>query len=61
MQPELETAVDEIVNEAIVHDVTGKSVSIILDDLEQPDNIKEMCNSRYVANQHIELYKKIIK
>ena len=39
MQPELESAIDDIVNEAIVHDITGKSVTILLDDLEQPDNI----------------------
>jgi len=42
MQPEIETAVDDIINESIVHDDIGKSVSIVLDDLEQPDNIKEL-------------------
>jgi hypothetical protein len=47
MQPELETAIDDIVNEAVVHDVTGKSISIILDDLEQPDNIKEMIRDEF--------------
>lgn len=47
MQPELEAAVDDIVNEAIVHDVTGKSVSIILDDLEQPDEIKDMIRNEF--------------
>jgi len=47
MQPELESAVDDIVNEAIVHDVTGKSVTIILDDLEQPDNIKDMIREEF--------------
>lgn len=47
MQPELESAIDEIVNEAVVHDVTGKSISIILDDLEQPDNIKEMIREEF--------------
>jgi hypothetical protein len=47
MQPELETAVDDIVNESIVHDVSGKSVSIILDDLEQPDNIKNMIRDEF--------------
>jgi hypothetical protein len=47
MQPELETAVEDIVNESIVHDVNGKSVSIILDDLEQPDNIKEMIRNEF--------------
>jgi hypothetical protein len=47
MQSELEAAVDDIVNESIVHDVAGKSVSIILDDLEQPDNIKEMIREEF--------------
>jgi hypothetical protein len=47
MQPELESAIDDIVNESIVHDVTGKSVSIILDDLEQPENIKEMIRDEF--------------
>ncbi len=47
MQPELEAAIDDIVNESIVHDVTGKSVSIILDDLEQPDNIKDMIRDEF--------------
>ena len=47
MQPELESAIDDIVNEAIVHDVAGKTVTIILDDLEQPDNIKNMIRDEF--------------
>ena len=47
MQPELESAIDDIVNEAIVHDTTGKSVTIILDDLDQPDNIKDMIREEF--------------
>lgn len=47
MQPELETAIEDIVNESVVHDVTGRSVTIILDDLEQPDNIKEMIRGEF--------------
>jgi len=47
MQPELETAIDDIVNEAIVHDVTGKSVTIILDDLELPDKIKDVIREEF--------------
>jgi hypothetical protein len=47
MQPELETAIDDIVNESIVHDVTGKSVTIILDDLEQNDKIKGMIRDEF--------------
>jgi Bacteriophage T4-like portal protein (Gp20) len=40
MQPEMENAIDDIVNEAIVHDEDGSVVKIDLDDLDQPDNIK---------------------
>ncbi len=47
MQPELEAAIDDVVNEAIVHDLTGKSVTIILDDLEQPDKIKDMIREEF--------------
>ena len=47
MQPEVEQAIDEIVNEAVVHDEEGKSVTIILDQLEQPDNIKEMIRAEF--------------
>lgn len=47
MQPECEQAVDEIVNEAISRDEKGKSVSIILDDLEQPDNIKQAIRDEF--------------
>ena len=47
MQPELEAAIDEVVNEAIVHDVTGKTVTIMLDDLEQPQKIKDMIREEF--------------
>ena len=47
MQPECEQAIDEIVNEAIVHDEKGKSVDIVLDDLEQSDNIKELIREEF--------------
>ena len=47
LQPELESAIDEIVNEAVVHDNAGKSVSIILDDLEQPEEIKEAIRKEF--------------
>jgi hypothetical protein len=39
--PELEMAIDDIVNEAITHDVTGKTVDINLDNLKQPETIKK--------------------
>lgn len=47
MQPELESAIDDIVNEAIVHENQAKTVSIILDDLEQPDKIKDMIREEF--------------
>ena len=39
--PELEMAIDDIVNEAITHDVTGRTIDIILDKLKQPETIKK--------------------
>ena len=47
LQPELDSAVDEIINESIVHDESGKSVSIILDDLDQPDEIKDAIREEF--------------
>jgi len=41
IQPELETALDEIVNEAIVMEDSGKSVEINLDELKVPEQIKK--------------------
>ena len=40
MQPEIESAIDDIINEAICQDDDGQSIKIILDDLKQPDKIK---------------------
>jgi len=39
--PELEMAIDDIVNEAISHDDSGKTVNIVLDKLKQPDAVKK--------------------
>jgi len=47
MQPELESAIDEVVNECIVRDESGRSVMLLLDDLEQPDNIKDMIRDEF--------------
>lgn len=47
MQPELEAAIDEIVNEAVVHDINGKTVTLVMDDLEQPDNVKDMIREEF--------------
>jgi hypothetical protein len=66
MQPEIEAAVEDIVNEAVVHDVSGRSVTIILDDLEQPENIKKMIREEFdnvlqlldFNNQGTEIFKR---
>lgn len=47
MQPELETAIDEIVNEAIVMEDSGKSVDINMDELQQPDTIKKKIKDEF--------------
>jgi len=47
MQPELETAIDEIVNEAIVNADDGQAVEVKTDDLEQPDAIKEKIRDEF--------------
>jgi hypothetical protein len=39
--PELEMAIDDIVNEAITHDESGRTLDIVLDKLKQPDTIKK--------------------
>jgi hypothetical protein len=47
MQPEIESAIDDIVNEAIVQDDDGKITEIILDDLKQPDKIKKAIKEEF--------------
>jgi hypothetical protein len=47
MQPELETAIDDIVNEAIVNDDNGQSVEINTDDLKQPESIKKKIRDEF--------------
>jgi hypothetical protein len=42
MHPEIETAIDDIVNEAIVGNPEKEPVEINLDDLDQPDRIKNL-------------------
>ena len=45
--PELEMAIDDIVNEAITHDVSGKTIDIVLDNLKQPDTIKKKITEEF--------------
>jgi hypothetical protein len=47
MQPEIESAIDDIVNEAIVQDDDGKNIEIVLDDLKQPEKIKKAIKEEF--------------
>ena len=47
MQPELETAIDEIVNEAIVNNSKDKAVEINMDDLKQPEAVKKKIRDEF--------------
>jgi hypothetical protein len=45
--PELDQAIDDIVNEAITHDVTGRTVDIVTDKLKQPASIKKKIHEEF--------------
>ena len=47
VQPEVESAIEDIVNEAIVQDDSGDNIKIIMDDLSQPDKIKDAINAEF--------------
>jgi len=47
IQPEMETAIDEIVNEAIVNDEAGEAVEINLDDVDQKEKIKKKIREEF--------------
>jgi len=47
MQPEIESAIDDIVNEAVVQDDDGKITQIILDDLKQNEKIKKAIKEEF--------------
>jgi hypothetical protein len=49
MHPECETAVDDIVNEAIVQDESGRSLEINMDNLKQPDALKKKIEAEFDA------------
>ena len=44
---ELEQAIDDIVNESIVGSPDDEPVTIVLDDLEQPDKIKKLIQDEF--------------
>lgn len=47
MQPEIEAAIDDIVNESIVQDDDGRSVQIVLDNLNVNDKIKNSIKTEF--------------
>lgn len=47
MQPELETAIDDIVNESLVIDDSGKCVDLNMDELKQPESIKKKIKDEF--------------
>jgi hypothetical protein len=47
MQPEIESAIDDIVNEAIVQNDNGQSIRVIMDDLKQPERIKKAIEEEF--------------
>lgn len=47
IQPEMESAIDEIVNEAIVHEDDGQCVEINLDDVKVPGNVKKLIEQEF--------------
>jgi hypothetical protein len=47
MQPEIESAIDDIVNEAICQDDDGKIIKLVLDDLQQPEKIKKALQAEF--------------
>jgi hypothetical protein len=57
MQPEIESAIDDIVGEAICQDDDGKIIDIILDDLKQPGKIKDAIKAEFYTVMRLLNYK----
>ena len=47
MQPEIESAIDDVINEAITQDDDGKNIKIVLDALNQPEKIKDAIKAEF--------------
>jgi len=41
--------------------IINQNGDIVSIDINKPENIEELCDSKNVAKQHIELYNKIIR
>ena len=57
MQPEIESAIDDIVGEAIVQDDDGRIIKLILDDLKQPEKIKNAIKAEFETISRLLNYK----
>jgi hypothetical protein len=57
MQPEIESAIDDIVGEAICQDDDGQIIKLILDDLKQPDKIKKAIKDEFEVVMRLLNYK----
>ena len=57
MQPEIESAIDDIVGEAICQDDDGKILEIVLDDLKQPEKIKNAIKAEFDTVMRLLNYK----
>ena len=57
MQPEIESAIDDIVGEAICQDDDGKILQIVLDDLKQPEKIKNAIKAEFETVMRLLNYK----
>jgi hypothetical protein len=53
MQPEIESAIDDIVNEAIVQNDNGESIRIVMDNLKQPEKIKKAIEGEFTNILHL--------
>ena len=47
MQPEIESAIDDIINEAICQDDDGRNIKMVLDDLNVSDKIKKTLQTEF--------------
>jgi len=47
MQPEIESAIDDIVGEAICEDDVGNTIKLVLDNLQQPEKIKNAIKKEF--------------
>ena len=57
MQPEIESAIDDIIGEAICQDDDGKILEIVLDNLDQPEKIKKAIKSEFETVMRLLNYK----